>query len=112
MINTTYEIKYDQILDTSNITKSEEEDLRLMQEIVDACPSMKDDIFGTSHLGNRYNNLYNKKHLCDMSSITSVLAKEISDQIDADMMKIMNECFTSSATNPLSIERLEKLMGI
>lgn len=113
-ITPTYEIKYDQVLDisTGDITNGELEELRLMQEIVDGCPSMEKEIFGKSKLGNRYHKLQEKKLLGDMSSITAIMAKEICNQIDADILKSMGECFVNSATNPVNIDKLEELLGI
>lgn len=109
----TYEVTWEQqLIVDGDLTKSEAEEFQLMQEIVDACPSMQKEIFGNGKLGDRYSKLYNKKMLCDMSSITSVLAKEICAEIDRDMIKIMSEMFPSTATDPVSIRKLEELMGI
>lgn len=106
-------------VDILSFTDSEKEELQLLEDIVEECPSMKEELFKNTNLGHHFNNLKQKKLITDMSvseragfEITKALSAAITAQIDADIIKLLMGTCPTTATDPFEIKQLEKLAGI
>ncbi len=95
--------------DMSEMTPAEIEELAILQDMEKCAPSVAHELFFKNNLGARFLKLKEKKLMSEMSPMISNLAKEISDMIDKD---IIDSLMPIKATDPASIKKLEKLLGI
>lgn len=76
-------------IENEQLTEKELEDLQLLQEIADECPSMIDELFKGSKIGDHFLALKSKSWLASMKGITDKLSAEITAEIDADIIKLL-----------------------
>lgn len=86
------------------MTNNEEEELRLLQEIYDQCPNIIEDLLHIKSnpvLAKRFMKLKEQKMCEQIDSVHTDIAKKISDQIDADILKtILDGTFTGTIKHP------------